>query len=160
MNIVPRLTSAALAALSIAGPASPYTLWPLNTRSHMTGTLKFVNGQHQPAFRCKVDLVIRTRNPEKGSRKDSEIISVKIVYPSKSCKEDTLFNDPLPWDAGALNASMAAIAIGGWRGAGASCSQAETPFTVDANGVWTAPAGNCFVGTLTTNPPITISPSP
>ncbi len=132
MNCLKRSALASLVALSAATPVLAYTIFPLETRSHLKGTLKFINAdQHMPTFRCQVDFVLRTRNPSEGISKGSEVVSAKIIQASRTCLP-AIFTNGLPWAAGASDATTGVIAIGGWRGSG-SCTEAETHFTVDAS---------------------------
>jgi hypothetical protein len=143
-----------LASVLAVGSASGATLAPTRTTSDMRGVLKFYPDDGGQPFKCKVRFTLRTRDGVGGTGKKEPAITAAVGL--NSCPR-LFFFELLPWDVGAgPDGVTATVASLSWaEQGGSSCSQPQ-PFTVDANGIWTATSG-CVTGSLTTDPPITIA---
>lgn len=151
-----KLSSVALGGLLAVAPlgqtaALAYTFTPAGTRALMRGSVILAgpNG----GFRCKAHFVIKT--PAASSDKHAARISSMKVEGDPPC--DTVgFFPPSIAHATGLNKGRTGI-LYNVPGEGVVC-ETDLFFTVDASGDWTFPPGTCFVGTLRTNPPVTITP--
>lgn len=64
--------------------------------------------------------------------------------------------DGLPWGVTLTGKNSGFTQDGGWGGVFGECS-GGVQFTVSQSGVWTFPPGGCIAGTLTSDPPVTIT---
>ncbi len=130
-----------------ATAASAYSLSPPDTRARLKGTLTFTpnEGSNTRPFTCKVVMDIKTHG---------QVISIKL--PSGDCA-GVHFQD-LPWGIAVNSATSGTIGIVGFVSSNGNCSQDFNQFQDNASGVWTFPAGQCFSGTLKSDPPVTIVP--
>jgi hypothetical protein len=151
MKTLPSLLLSVALIAATATAASAFSLSPPDTRAMLKGTLTLYPGGGQP-FKCKVTLRLRTKD---GA---GAIESVKLDT-SAGC--EGLRFAGLPWFVGLNNANSGQFGSGdmGFFGGGGNCSEGGENFQDNASGIWTLPAGGqCFSGTLTSNPPVTIVP--
>jgi hypothetical protein len=131
-------------AVATANGASAYSWSPPYASVHLHGLITFTPNEGGSPFTCTVTLDFKT--------KKSRIYAVK--FPKGNCGVG--FND-LPWGVGISNANSGYIESNGYDGKG-TCVQRQATYEVNKSGVWKLPPGQCFSGTLRSNPPVTIVP--
>jgi hypothetical protein len=148
---------AAFGAASSASAANRVFGWaPVNTTSHVRGTLLFVPLTGGPPFRCKVEWTVKTGNIPSGPNHLPTIPSARAY--GKGC--NNVFFRGTPWGLGATNLHTGVFGSMSFEGSdGSTCNQSEIAFKGLPNGDWTISPGNCLVGKLTSDPPIKIIPT-
>ncbi len=147
MKTLPSLLLSVELIAATATAASAYSLSPPDTRARLRGTLTFNpnEGTNPHPFTCKIIIDIKTQG---------EIRAIKL--PAGVC-EDLNFQN-LPWGISVNSATSGTIGIVSFDSSNGNCSQAFNQFQDNASGVWTFTAGQCFSGTLKSDPPVTIVP--
>jgi hypothetical protein len=144
MKTVSGLLLATALAVTLVTGASAYSFNPPVASVHLHGKMTFTPNEGGQPFTCSVTMELKTKR--------HEIAAVK--FPKENCG---VALDDFPWDVAILNANSVEIIANGYSGKG-TCDQRLTTFQVNGSGIWTLPAGQCFSGTLKSDPPTTIVP--
>jgi hypothetical protein len=145
MKTLPSLLLSVALIAATATAASAYSLSPPDTRARLKGTLTFTPNEGGHPFTCRIVLDIKTQG---------EIRAIKL--PSGDCA--ALHFQDLPWGISVNSATSGTIGTVSFDSSSGNCIQDFNQFQDNASGVWTFPAGQCFSGTLKSDPPVTIVP--
>lgn len=152
---------AAFALASAAGAQAQQLSWsPQKTKTRLTGELVFVP-DGGASFRCKVVWTFYTGKPNLGLKDLPAILSMSVK--GRNC-ENVQFIGGLPTTVGAADRHTGNIQAVQWRAQGQTqqfnCDRNGLAFIARSNGAWRFGPGNCLEGTLVSDPPVRIVPSP